>query len=100
MAVLLDKVRLTPGAQGFAQENGLEDAVKSVVAIATKELDFREIRLEVTEYDDLSGIQLLRTTIEAGLRGKDAVAAEDRILDRMLDVMDVEVVNKFMILVS
>ncbi|MFP4028741.1 MAG: hypothetical protein ACLFWL_13205 [Candidatus Brocadiia bacterium] len=93
----ISRTTFTNEAYEYVLGNQLGDALLAVISAINDCITYKTLHLSVSEYDDMSGMQLLKVTIEAGLRGTEAVEKEDELLDRLFDAIGPETVNAFVI---
>jgi hypothetical protein len=87
----------TTEAYEYVLGKQLEDTLLAVISTVNDCISYKELHLSVSEYDDMSGVQLLKITIGADLRGAEAVEKEDELLDRLFDAIGPETLNAFVI---
>ena len=90
---------VTREARAYMAQNGLSDALSTTLRLIDDTLVARNVHVSLATYDDLSDVRSVKVVVVSGLCGKDAVAKEDEILDGMMDEMDMETVNAFLVIV-
>ena len=83
----------------YLRQERLDRALHVLFTRVAMHAECKRARVMLTEYDDLSSVKLVKVELHCGLRGKEAVAKEDELLDDMLDAIDTEAVNRFLIVV-
>ncbi len=91
------EINLTAEAYEYLLTNELTHDLLAVVSTISDCISYQELQFSVSEYDDMSGIQLLKITIDAGLKGAEAVRKEEEVLDRLFDAIGPDRLNAFVI---
>jgi len=90
----------TQEARAYVEQEGLGEALQTVIALATRATDCQDVGVSLMRYDDRQGATLVKVALRCGLRGRAAVAKEDEILDRMWKAMEPESLNRFLVVVE
>jgi len=100
LIVLANVLHETEEARTYVEQEGLSEALQTVIALATRGADRQDVGISLMRYDDPQGATLVKVTLHCGLRGRAAVAKEDEIFDRMWKAMEPETLNRFLVVVK
>ena len=89
----------TQEARAYLRQERLDRALHVLLTRVERHAQCKRACVMLTEYDDESSVKLVKVELHCGLRGKEAVAKEDELLDDVLDAMDTETANRFLIVV-